>query len=189
MSLEKCPFATCTCPFSRCAAHPSSTHATESQAKKRHQEAVTKNSSLKKEGRRSAKRRGPGRIEKRCGAHPFSCPPNAEDRGRRDLTERARSPFGAPPRHSPRFYPRLGSGRASWNHRMQAGGPSPAPVQRAPRSPTRAGPDDAQAARERSVSQRSREPLPLRLKEYPRERRPSRAGWWLGNRCGDESQE
>jgi hypothetical protein len=30
---------------------------------------------------------------------------------------------------------RLGLGRASWNHRMQTGGPSPAPVQRAPRSP------------------------------------------------------
>src|SRR4029077_643626 len=71
---------------------------------------------------------------------------------------------------------------------MQTGGPSPAPVQRAPRGPARAGRDDAQAARERSVSPRPREPLPLRLKEYPRERRPSRAGFWLCNRCGDESQ-
>jgi len=34
-----------------------------------------------------------------------------------------------------------------------------------------------------------REPLPLRPKEYPRERRPSRAGCWLGNGNGDESQE
>ena len=33
------------------------------------------------------------------------------------------------------FTPRIGSGRASWNHRMQTGGPSPAPVQRAPRRP------------------------------------------------------
>jgi hypothetical protein len=33
-----------------------------------------------------------------------------------------------------------------------------------------------------------REPLPLRLKEYPRERRPSRAGFWLGNRNRDKSQ-
>src|SRR6202042_2501870 len=32
----------------------------------------------------------------------------------------------------------------------------------------------------------TREPLPLRLKEYPRERRPSRAGFWLGNGNGDE---
>ena len=75
-------------------------------------------------------------------------------------TERARSPFGAPPRHPRFFRPRLGSGRASWNHRMQTGGPSPAPVQRAPRGPTRAGRDDAQAARERSVSLRSTRTAP-----------------------------
>ena len=91
-----------------------------------------------------------------------------EDRGRADLMERARSPFGAPPRHPRSFGPRLGSGRASWNHRMQTGGPSPAPVQRAPRSPARAGRDDAQTAcrssatnaarrnRTRSVSRRHR---------------------------------
>jgi hypothetical protein len=70
--------------------------------------------------------------------------------------------------HPPGFCSRLGLGRASWNHRMQAGGPSPAPVQRAPRSPARAGRDDAQAAcrlratnsarrnRTRSVSRRHR---------------------------------
>jgi len=118
----------------------------------------------------------------------FLLSPLRRNRGRADLMERARSPFGAPPRHPRFFRPRLGSGRASWNHRMQTGGPSPAPVQRAPRSPARAGRDDAQAARERSVSPRPREPLPLRPKEYPRERRPSRAGFWLGNRNGDRSQ-
>jgi hypothetical protein len=42
---------------------------------------------------------------------------------------------------------RLGLGRASWNRRMQTGGPSPAPVQRAPRSPARAGRADTQTAR------------------------------------------
>ena len=63
---------------------------------------------------------------------------------------------------------RLGLGRASWNHRMQTGGPSPAPVQRAPRSPPRAGRADTQTAcrlratnsarrnRTRSVSRRHR---------------------------------
>jgi hypothetical protein len=88
--------------------------------------------------------------------------PLREDRGRAgpQKMERARSPFGAPPRHPRSFGPRLGSGRASWNHRMQTGGPSPAPVQRAPRSPTRAGRDDAQAARERSVSPRSTRTAP-----------------------------
>jgi hypothetical protein len=70
--------------------------------------------------------------------------------------------------HAPGFHSRLGLGRASWNHRMQTGGPSPAPVQRAPRGPARAGRDDAQAAcrpsatnaarrnRTRSVSRRHR---------------------------------
>jgi hypothetical protein len=48
--------------------------------------------------------------------------------------------------YAPGFHSRLGLGRASWNHRMQTGGPSPAPVQRAPRSPARAGRDDAQTA-------------------------------------------
>jgi hypothetical protein len=134
--------------------------------------------------RREAERRQAhqrNRIDKRCGARPFSCLPTAG--GPRPRTclgpqkmERARSPFGAPPRHPRFFRPRLGSGRASWNHRMQTGGPSPAPVQRAPRGPTRAGRDDAQAARERSVSLRPREPLPLRPKEYPRERRPFASG-------------
>jgi hypothetical protein len=73
----------------------------------------------KSEGRRSAGRRNV--LE----PHPAAarCAP-------------ARSPVGAPPRRSPRLLP-LGStpGRASWNYRVQTGGPSPAPVQRAPRRP------------------------------------------------------
>ena len=67
-----------------------------------------------------------------------------------------------------RDFSQLGPGRASWNHRMQTGGPSPAPVQRAPRSPARAGRADTQTAcrlratnsarrnRTRSVSRRHR---------------------------------
>jgi hypothetical protein len=70
--------------------------------------------------------------------------------------------------HAPGFCSRLGLGRASWNRRMQTGGPSPAPVQRAPRSPARAGRADTQTAcrpratnsarrnRTRSVSRRHR---------------------------------
>jgi hypothetical protein len=49
---------------------------------------------------------------------------------------RDRSPFGAPPRLCAEiFRPQLGLGRASWNRRMQTGGPSPTPVQQAPCSP------------------------------------------------------
>jgi hypothetical protein len=143
--------------------------------RKAKRKSMQRNSSLKRREaeRREAHHRAASRSDAARVLSPF---PLAGDRGRRDLMERARSPFGAPPRHPRFFRPRLGSGRASWNHRMQTGGPSPAPVQRAPRSPARAGRDDARAARARSVSPRPREPLPLRLKEYPRERRPFASG-------------
>jgi hypothetical protein len=144
-------------------------------AKKTPRKAKPRNSSLKRREaeRREAHHRAASKSDAARVLSPFLL---AEDRGRADLMERARSPFGAPPRHPRFFRPRLGSGRASWNHRMRTGGPSPAPVQRAPRGPARAGRDDAQAARERSVSLRPREPLPLRPKEYPRERRPFASG-------------
>jgi hypothetical protein len=73
---------------------------------------------------------------------------------------------------------------------MQTGGPSPAPVQRAPRGPTRAGRDDAQAARERSVWAAPDENRPRSaLRSTLAKGVPLRAGFWLGNRNGDESQE
>src|SRR5579862_2441690 len=120
------------------------------------QKASPRNSSLKRREaeRREAHHRAASKSDAARALSPVF--PLREDRGRAgpQKMERARSPFGAPPRHPRFFKPRLGSGRASWNHRMQTGGPSPAPVQRAPRGPTRAGRDDAQAARERSVSLR-----------------------------------
>jgi hypothetical protein len=59
-------------------------------------------------------------------------------------------------------------GRVSWNRRVQTGGPSPAPVQRAPRRPVLV-PDERgpEAARVRSVSFRPRGPLSLRYQEHP----------------------
>src|SRR5579862_6955786 len=123
-----------------------------------------------KEGRRSAERRttGPHREAMRRAPVLLSSPLR-EDRGRRDLKKwSGRARLSAPHRGIRGFGPRLGSGRASWNHRMQTGGPSPAPVQRAPRGPARAGRDDAQTAcrlsatnaarrnRTRSVSRRHR---------------------------------
>src|ERR1700733_2510107 len=99
--------------------------------------AKPRNSSLKRREaeRREAHHRAASHSDAARVLSPF---PLAEDRGRRDLMERARPPFGAPPRHPRFFRPRLGSGRASWNPRMQTGGPPPAPVRRAPRGPTRA---------------------------------------------------
>jgi hypothetical protein len=64
--------------------------------------------------------------------------------------------------------PQLGPGRASWNHRMQTGGPSPAPVQQAPCGPITRRTVDAQAAcRLKSDELRPQEPHPLRQSASP----------------------
>ncbi len=64
-----------------------------------------------------------------------------------ELKETARSPLGAPPRLCAEgFYPSDSApGRASWNHRIRTGGPSPAPVQPAPGSPVTRRTVDAQS--------------------------------------------
>jgi hypothetical protein len=66
------------------------------------------------------------------------------------------------------FNPDSAPGRVSWNRRVQTGGPSPAPVQRAPRGPVIV-PDERgpEAARGRTVSFRPRGPLSLRYQEHP----------------------
>ena len=64
-----------------------------------------------KEGRRSADRRVQDPHRKAMRRASFLLPPCGRDRGRRDLMERARSPFGAPPRH-PRLFD-LGSAQAA----------------------------------------------------------------------------
>src|SRR5208282_548349 len=73
-------------------------------------------------------------------------------------------PSGAPLRHLLRLLP-LGSasGRASWDYRVQTGGPSPAPVQRAPRGPVVVPAETMpEVARVRGYEPRPREPLSLR---------------------------
>ena len=61
------------------------------------------------------------------------------------LKAAARSPFGAPPRSCAEGLTLDSApGRASWNHRIQTGGPSPAPVQPAPGSPVTRRTVDAQ---------------------------------------------
>jgi len=80
-------------------------------------------------------------------------------------------------------------GRVSWNRRVQTGGPSPAPVQRAPRGPVIV-PDERgpEAARERSVSFRSRGPLPLHFRKHPREGVPGERDILPSNWYGDGCQ-
>ncbi len=71
--------------------------------------------------------------------------------------------------HAPgTLHPQLGPGRASWNHRIQTGGPSPAPVQRAPRSPvTRRTGRCPSRLRAKSDELRPQEPHPLRQSASP----------------------
>jgi hypothetical protein len=145
--------------------HPSCATPRKAKPRKHSQEASSPK--RREAGRREAHQ--PGAASTSDAARALSSVfPLREDRGQGlyralDLKKwSGRARLSAPHRGIRGFCPRLGPGRASWNHRMQTGGPSPAPVQRAPRSPTRAGRDDAQAARERSVWPRSREPLPLR---------------------------
>ncbi len=83
-----------------------------------------------KRGRRSADKRTTG-VAPLQRAHRF-CPAT------RGIKTAVPSPFGAPPRSCAEGLTlRLGLGRASWNRRVQTGGPSQAPVQRAPRSPVK----------------------------------------------------
>jgi hypothetical protein len=111
--------------------------------------------------------------------------------GRSRASSGTRSPLGAPPRHSPRLLP-LGStsGRVSWNRRVQTGGPSPAPVQRAPRGPVLV-PDERgpEAARVRSVSVRARAPrLLLAIRSTLMMASLRRAGGALVSKYGSRRQ-
>jgi hypothetical protein len=67
-----------------------------------------------------------------------------------------------------RFYPDSASGRVSWNRRVQTGGPSPAPVQRAPRGPVIV-PDERgpKAARERFARPRAGTAPTPHLRSHP----------------------
>ncbi len=149
------------------------------------------NPPLKKEGRRSAKRRTVRATS--CDAARAFAPsfPKLEKTGAPGTPlEQGALAFRRPTAVLTKgFTPRLGPGRASWNHRMQTGGPSPAPVQRAPRSPItrRTGrcPDRPLMQCMAALTG----PPPLRLKEYPREKRPSRAGHWAYNPIPDGRHE
>ena len=120
-----------------------------------------------KKGGGAPKERTAGSRTLRCGARPCLRPlPFAGDRA---WDERARSPFGAPPR-LPRLCPRLGSGQR-FLEPPDANGRTLSGTSAASTSQSGTGRTGLmpKAARARSVSPRPREPLPLRLQEYPRE--------------------
>ena len=99
-----------------------------------------------KEGRRSADKRihrSPPRRREKClpayAARTIALPRTARDQNGGALAFRRST---AALRRGPDLD--SASGRASWNHRMQTGGPSPAPVQPAPGSPITRRTVDAQ---------------------------------------------
>jgi hypothetical protein len=109
-------------------------------------------------------------LPKEGGGAPNGAPrlPRLDAQARPRPDKRGRSPFGAPPRSCAGIHSRLGLGRASWNHQMQTGGPSPAPVQRAPRSPvTRRTGRCPNRLKAKSDELRPQEPHPLRQSASP----------------------
>jgi len=67
---------------------------------------------------------------------------------------------------------RLGPGRASWNHRVQTGGPSPAPVQPAPGSPITRRTVDAQGRPDMQCMAASPGTAPVPLSKVPSRKVP-----------------
>ncbi len=76
--------------------------------------------------------------------------------------------------------PNSAPGRASWNHRIQTGGPSPAPVQPAPGSPGHAPDGRCPKPPGRAVYGRATAPLRLGV---PSRRRPSSSGILIRGLC------
>ncbi len=164
------------------------------------QEALQGNSSL--QTRREAERREAhqrNRIDKRCGAHPLSCLPTAG--GPRPKTSSrlyraldlkkwsGRARLSAPHRGI-RGFLGLGSAQAALPGTTGCKREDPLRHQCSEHLAVRHAPDGTMPKPPASAvyGRAPREPLPLRPKEYPRERRPSRAGFWIGNCYGDESQ-
>jgi hypothetical protein len=151
--------------------------------------------------RREAERREahqPGRIDKRCGARPLSCPPTAggprpktSSRLHRALDLKkwsGRARLSAPHRGIRGFG--LGSAWAALPGTTGCKREDPLRHQCSEHLAVRHVPDGTMPKPPASAVYRyaRREPLPLRLKEYPREGVLRRAGFWLGNCIGDISQ-
>ena len=124
-------------------------------------------------------------AEKKACQRMRRAPASSPSRTARESFEAAPSPFGAPPR--------LCAEGVTLRLGFKAALPGIAGCKREdpPRRQcsehlalrSRAGGDDAQAARMRGARPRFREPLPLRLKEYPREGVLRRAGFLIRGIC------
>jgi hypothetical protein len=116
--------------------------------------------------------------------------PLREDRGRRDLKKWSGRARLSAPHRGIRGLLGLGSAQAALPGITGCKREDPLRHQCSEHLAVRHAPDGTMPKPPASAVYRRarREPLPLRPKEYPRERRPSRAGWQLGNCIGDDSQ-
>ncbi len=163
------------------AAHPSFAQAKKSQAKKRRQKTPPL-----KEGRRSAERRTTGPHREAMRRASFLLPPCG---GSRPKTSLSLGPHGAgalafrrPTAASEVFG--LGSAQAALPGTTGCKREDPLRHQCSEHLAVRHVPDGTMPKPPASAVYRyaRREPLPLRLKEYPREGVLRRAGWWECNR-------
>ena len=164
--------------FSRCSCAPELCPRQESQAKKRRQKRRQKNSSLERreaERREAHHRAASGSDAARVRSPVFPTAGRPRPPGPQKM-ERARSPFGAPPRH-PRFLG-LGSAQAALPGTTGCKREDPLRHQCSEHLAVRHAPDGTMPKPPASAVYRyaQREPLPLRPKEYPRERRPFASG-------------
>jgi hypothetical protein len=159
--------------------------ARKSQAKKRRQKTPPL-----KEGRRSADRRVQDPHRNGMRRASFLLPPIAERTEVQDFIKpwtswSGRARLSAPHRGIRGFG--LGSAQAALPGTTGCKREDPLRHQCSEHLAVRHAPDGTMPKPPASAVYRCarREPLPLRLKEYPRERRPSRAGWRLCNCYGD----
>ena len=174
-SLSRCPFAPEVCPRQ------------ESQAKKHRQKRCQETPPLK-EGRRSADRRtiGPHRQAMRRAPSLLSshCGRTEAQDLALDLKKWSGRARLSAPHRGIRGFLGLGSAQAALPGITGCKREDPLRHQCSEHLAVRHAPDGTMPKPPASAVYRRarREPLPLRPKEYPRERRPSRAGWWLCNR-------
>jgi hypothetical protein len=185
MSFERCPFATCAYPFSRCGCAPEFCLRQEKPS----QESVAKKAPPLKEGRRSADRRVQEPHRKGMRRASFLLPPFYGGTEAAGTSWSGRARLSAPHRGI-RGFLGLGSAQAALPGITGCKREDPLRHQCSEHLAVRHAPDGTMPKPPASAVYRCarREPLPLRPKEYPRERRPSRAGCWLGNCNGDTSQ-
>ena len=178
-SLSRCPFASELCPRQE---KPSQGHSQEVSSLKRRE--AERREAHQPEPHRQAMRRAPSLLSSHCGRT------EAQDLALDLKKWSGRARLSAPHRGIRGFFG-LGSAQAALPGTTGCKREDPLRHQCSEHLAVRHLPDGTMPKPPVSAVYRraQREPLPLRPKEYPRERRPFASGILLGNRYGDACQE